>query len=76
MGVSSENGTIVCNAKMPQSKAELWHIHLVPARGSTMFALKSIGRKRYARIISQKTNSGVSLNLLLCILTIISYSFQ
>lgn len=34
---------------MPQSKAELWHVHLVPARGATMFALKSIGRKRYAR---------------------------
>lgn len=40
---------ISCQAKMPQSKAELWHVHLVPARGATMFALKSVGRKRYAR---------------------------
>lgn len=52
LGVSNDSGSIVCNAKMPQSKAELWHVHLVPARGATMFALKSIGRKRYAQIIS------------------------
>lgn len=51
LGVSGD-GDIVCNAKMPQSKAELWHVHLVPASGATMFALKSIGRKRYARIIA------------------------
>lgn len=37
---------------MPQSKAELWHVHLVPARGATMFGFKSVGRKRYAQIIS------------------------
>src|SRR5262249_34498891 len=43
---------IQCNAKIPQSRAELWHVHLIPARGATMFALKSIGRKRYARSVS------------------------
>ncbi|XP_054159197.1 protein singed-like [Oppia nitens] len=50
------DGMIQCNAKMPQSRAELWHVHLIPARGASMFAIKSIGRKRYARAIS--ANSG------------------
>lgn len=40
---------ICCTAKQPQSRSELWNVHLIPARGATMFALKSIGRKRYAR---------------------------
>ena len=48
LGTTSD-GMIQCNAKMPQSRAELWHVHLIPARGATMFALKSIGRKRFAR---------------------------
>lgn len=52
LGVCGDDGSIGCNAKMPQTKAELWHIHLVPARGATMSALKSISRKRYARLIS------------------------
>ncbi|XP_015793519.1 protein singed [Tetranychus urticae] len=43
------DGMTCCVAKQPQSRAELWHVHLVPARGATMFALKSVGRKRYAR---------------------------
>ncbi|XP_074603413.1 fascin domain-containing protein singed isoform X2 [Brevipalpus obovatus] len=48
LGTSSD-GMICCTAKQPQSRSELWNIHLIPARGATMFALKSIGRKRYAR---------------------------
>ncbi|KAI1278794.1 Protein singed [Halotydeus destructor] len=48
LGTTSD-GTITCVAKMPQSKSELWNVHLVPSRGMTMFALKSISRKRYAR---------------------------
>lgn len=51
LGVSGDDGSIVCNAKMPTSKAELWHVHLVPARGATFFALKSTGRKRFARVM-------------------------
>ena len=50
LGAGSD-GMINCNAKMPQSRAELWHIHLQPARGATCFALRSIGRKRYARAV-------------------------
>ena len=46
---TAPDGSLQCNAKMPQSRAELWHVHLLPARGATMFALKSVGRKRYAR---------------------------
>lgn len=46
---ATSSGEVICTAKMPQSRAELWHVHLVPARGATMFALRSIGRKRYAR---------------------------
>jgi len=67
LGVSGDDGSIVCNAKMPQSKAELWHVHLVPASGATMFALKSIGRKRYARIISSKLSSFAGMFILLTI---------
>jgi hypothetical protein len=51
------------SAKMPQSRAELWHVHLIPARGATMFALKSIGRKRYARALpssSGQTNGAAN----------------
>lgn len=60
LGVSGDDGSIACNAKMPQSKAELWHVHLVPARGATMSALKSISRKRYARLISaHQTGNGL-----------------
>ena len=50
LGASSD-GMINCVSKVPQSRAELWHVHLIPARGSTMFSLKSIGRKRYARSV-------------------------
>ena len=56
LGVSGQDGQLVCNAKMPQSKAELWHVHLVPAPGATMFALRSIGRKRYARATNGQGN--------------------
>ena len=53
---------ITCTAKVPQSRAELWHIHLIPARGSTTFSLKSMGRKRYARsvVLSSSTSSSSS----------------
>jgi len=57
LGASSD-GMINCIAKIPQSKAELWHLHLIPARGSTMFALKSIGRKRYARSVRLSDGGG------------------
>ena len=36
---------------MPQSRAELWHVHLISSRGSTLFSLRSIGRKRFSRAI-------------------------
>jgi hypothetical protein len=49
------------SAKMPQSRAELWHVHLIPARGATMFALKSIGRKRYARALPSSSGNFVLL---------------
>ena len=49
LGCTSD-GTIICNAKMPQSKTELWNVHLIPARGASIFALKSIGRKRFVSI--------------------------
>lgn len=47
---TTEDGMICCNAKMPKSRAELWHLHLIPARGASFFALKSLGRKRFARV--------------------------
>lgn len=50
LGCTSD-GMINCAAKVPQSRGELWHIHLVPARGASMFALKSAGRKRFARFV-------------------------
>lgn len=50
LGATSD-GMICCVSKVPQSRAELWHVHLIPARGCTMFSLKSIGRKRYARSV-------------------------
>ena len=50
LGCSSD-GMINCVAKVPQSRAELWHIHLIPARGASMFAFKSVGRKRFARFV-------------------------
>lgn len=56
---TTPDGMVTCAAKMPQSRAELWHVHLVPARGATMFALKSIGRKRFARSV---TSSGFGSN--------------
>ncbi|RWS15974.1 singed-like protein [Dinothrombium tinctorium] len=55
---TTADGMIICNAKMPQTRAELWHVHLIPARGATMFALKSIGRKRYARALPLPSQSG------------------
>jgi len=51
---------ICCNAKHPQSRAELWHVHLIPAKGATMFAFKSIGRKRYARVVNLSEKSEAS----------------
>ncbi|KAI1278795.1 Protein singed [Halotydeus destructor] len=60
LGTTSD-GTITCVAKMPQSKSELWNVHLVPSRGMTMFALKSISRKRYAR--TTLDNNGDQSNL-------------
>lgn len=48
---ASEDGNVCCNAKMPKSRAELWLLHLIPARGSSFFALKSLGRKRFARVV-------------------------
>lgn len=47
---TTEDGMICCNAKMPKSRAELWHLHLIPARGASFFAIKSLGRKRFARV--------------------------
>lgn len=47
---ATEDGMICCDAKMPKSRAELWHLHLIPARGASFFSLKSLGRKRFARI--------------------------
>lgn len=49
---TTEDGMICCNAKMPKSRAELWHLHLLPARGASFFAIKSLGRKRFARVTS------------------------
>lgn len=47
---TTDDGMICCNAKMPKSRAELWHLHLLPARGASFFAIKSLGRKRFARV--------------------------
>jgi len=44
---------INCTAKMPQSRAELWNVHLISSRGSTLFSLRSIGRKRFSRAIAK-----------------------
>lgn len=55
---TTEDGMICCNAKMPKSRAELWHLHLVPSRGASFFALKSLGRKRYARVVGEEFESG------------------
>lgn len=52
---ATEDGMICCDAKMPKSRAELWHLHLIPARGASFFALKSLGRKRFARITDDET---------------------
>lgn len=49
---TTDEGMMCCNAKMPKSRAELWHLHLIPARGASFFALKSLGRQRYARMTS------------------------
>jgi hypothetical protein len=49
---TTDDGMICCNAKMPKSRAELWHLHLLPARGASFFAIKSLGRKRFARVTS------------------------
>lgn len=32
---------------------ELWHVHLISSRGSTLFSLRSIGRKRFSRAIAK-----------------------
>lgn len=56
------DGMINCNAKMPQSRAELWHLHLQPAPGAACFALRSIGRKRYARTVSIENSSQVKVD--------------
>lgn len=48
---TTEDGMICCNAKMPKSRAELWHLHLIPARGASLFALRSLGRERFARVV-------------------------
>lgn len=50
---ASEDGMINCNAKMPQSRSELWFVHLISSRGSTLFSLRSIGRKRFSRAIDK-----------------------
>ena len=34
-------------------RAELWHVHLISSRGSTLFSLRSIGRKRFSRAIAK-----------------------
>lgn len=44
---------INCNAKMPQSRAELWNVHLISSRGATLFSLHSVGRKRFSRAIAK-----------------------
>lgn len=49
---TTDDGMVCCNAKMPKSRAELWHLHLIPARGASFFALKSLGRRRYARVVN------------------------
>lgn len=54
---STENGDVCCNAKMPKSRADLWLLHLIPARGASFFALRSLGRKRYARVVDIDSNS-------------------
>lgn len=51
---TTEDGMVCCNAKVPKSRAELWHLHLIPARGASFFALKSLGRKRFARVANQE----------------------
>uniref|UniRef100_A0A6G1SR25 Protein singed n=1 Tax=Aceria tosichella TaxID=561515 RepID=A0A6G1SR25_9ACAR len=53
---TTDDGMICCNAKMPKSRAELWHLHLLPARGASFFAIKSLGRKRFARVVADDSN--------------------
>lgn len=60
---TTEDGMICCNAKMPKSRAELWHLHLIPARGSSFFSLKSIGRKRFARLATADDDAGSQIQL-------------
>lgn len=55
---TTEDGMICCNAKTPKSRAELWHLHLIPARGASVFALKSLGRSRYARLVELDEREG------------------
>lgn len=54
---TTDDGMICCNAKMPKSRSELWHLHLIPARGASFFALKSLGRKRFARVVDSDDKS-------------------
>lgn len=64
---TTEDGMLSCNAKVPRSRAELWHLHLTPARGASFFALKSLGRKRYARMATEKDFLGqAALQLASC----------
>lgn len=59
---TSEDGNVCCNAKMPKSRAELWLLHLIPARGASFFALKSLGRKRFARVVDETKTMMTSIN--------------
>lgn len=54
---TTEDGMICCNAKMPKSRAELWHLHLLPARGASLFSLKSLARERCARVVGDDAQS-------------------
>lgn len=54
---------INCKAKVPQSRAELWHVHLIPSRGSSFFSLKSLGRKRFARAICKDENGSEQIKV-------------
>lgn len=60
---ATADGVITCQAKMPQSRGELWHVHLIPARGATMFALKSVGRRRYARSTASTITPDAGANM-------------
>lgn len=54
---TTDDGMICCNAKMPKSRAELWHLHLIPARGASFFSIKSLGRKRFARVVNEESGA-------------------